>query len=134
MRKVAVNQIIESLLKTGAFYKQCETICDRFDIPMLNYPKLVTLKKMGATKFLMYKYLKTEEGASGYSPLNRCIELMEGQTELLCFACVMLYQHNKQHEAKGVFVRQNLTAKDFEKAYQFTSNKDNHSGIGKQLE
>lgn len=91
------------------------------------------MKKQGAVRYHMYKFLKTDPSSPDYRGLDRIVELFMGLKDILCYACAMLFQFNRKMEAKGIVVRNGLTPEDFLEAYSMFPKKLNHAHVGKDL-
>jgi hypothetical protein len=77
----------------------------------------VNHKKTGSVRFYLNQYLKKKSNDWLYRGLNRVEELFKGLPEYLVKLCEILVNEKRMDEAKGVYVRNNLTVADFEKSF-----------------
>ena len=113
--------------------KMCESICERFEVPLEKFPILASMKKQAAVRYHLSKYLREKPETNEYKGLDRVIELFLGLKEVLCYACQLLWQANRQHEAAGIAMRNHVTPEDFVQAYEHFSKKHNYAWIGQEI-
>ena len=58
-----------------------------------------------------------------YKGLDRVEEMFLGLPDQLTILCELLFNSNKKHEAKGIFLRHNLKYQNFEKVFKFSNKK-----------
>ena len=97
--------------------KACDGLCTKFGLSIDDYPQLVNYKKTGSVRFYLNQYLKKKTTDWQYRGLNRVEELFKGLPEYLVKLCEILVNEKRMDEAKGVYVRNNLTVANFEKAF-----------------
>lgn len=67
--------------------KMCESICERFEVPIEKFPILMAMKKQSAVRYHLSKYLKERPDSTDYKGLDRIVELFYGLKDVLCYAC-----------------------------------------------
>lgn len=129
-KRELITKMIEGKSKEGL--KNADTICSKLDLPLDDFPILVSNKIRSSATYFCHR---TERKAADpeHMPLNRVEELMHGCPEQLIHLVVFLYDKGGDHKmyAKGVYVRNNLTQKDFQD-YPLDSKK--FAGVAKDLE
>lgn len=58
--------------------------------------------------FFLQNYLKKNININDFRGLDRVEEIFEGLPDLLAMVCEVLFNKNKEHEAKGIYLRHKL--------------------------
>tara|TARA_B110000285_G_C15076368_1_gene590980 strand:- start:1210 stop:1512 length:303 start_codon:yes stop_codon:yes gene_type:complete len=99
--------LIKKILK-GNNTKIAETLCGKFDIPIDDFPQIVSEKKKGSIRFYLSSYLKKNQGDVAFRGLNRVEEMFHGLPEYLVMLCEALAKENRMDEVKGIYIRNGL--------------------------
>lgn len=95
--------------------KVADQLCQKFEIPLENYPKLVEQKIKNAVRFFMGNFLRKKEDEKEYMALDRIENIFEGMKDCQAHLCEQLFYSGKRMEAKGVFDRCKLKAEEVNK-------------------
>jgi hypothetical protein len=114
--KIQKEIISELLAKNFTKHsKVAENLCEKFDIPLENYPDLVENKIRGGVRFFLNNFLRKKEDDKEYMGLDRVENLFDGIKECQAHLCEQLWFAGKKMEAKGVFERQKLKPEEVSK-------------------
>ena len=109
--------MIKSLLKKNGSTKAAETLLTAFGMDIDDFPQIVENKKIGAVRFFLGSYLQKKPSHVDYRGLDWVEDLFKGLPEYLVIVCDLLFKAGKIHEAKGIFIRHNLSVKDFNTSF-----------------
>ena len=82
--------------------------------------------------YYLGQYLNKKEKHPDYRGLNRIEEFFYGLNDMLCIICLELMKNGRVHEAKGIYLRNNLSVEDFIETFKGSGIKI--LGIAEQLD
>jgi len=110
MQKDLVDQLLESNFNKNS--KAADSLCQKFDIPLEDYPLLVDQKKRNSVRFFLGNFLRKKEEDKEYMALDRIENLFIGLNDCQAHLCEQLFFAGRKMEAKGVFDRAKLEAEE----------------------
>ena len=110
MQKDLVDQLLESNFNKNS--KAADSLCQKFDIPLEDYPLLVDQKKRNSVRFFLGNFLRKKEEDKEYMALDRIENLLIGLNDCQAHLCEQLFFAGRKMEAKGVFDRAKLEAEE----------------------
>ena len=91
-----------------------KTLCDLFDVKMEDKPILVEILKQKSVGFHTQMYLYRKPEHPEYKGLHRIEDLLVGKHYEMACLISSLVRAGKLHEAKGLFLRNNIPRETFE--------------------
>ena len=110
-------QLIERFTKRNyeKNVKKVEMLLKKFDVPIEEYPPIVIeLNKFNNINYYLQFYIRKKHPNNEVWGLDKLEDLFKDDKEYLSMLCYRLFS-KRPHEAKGVFIRGELTADDFTK-------------------
>lgn len=75
LKRTVLTGLINRLTGEEKTMKMCESICERFEVPLEKFPILTSMKKQAAVRYHLSKYLREKPETNEYKGLDRVIEL-----------------------------------------------------------
>lgn len=106
-----INNLLKRDIKKHA--KICEHYCNSFSIDINDFAILAERKHLNTITKAVSSHMNLQRYHRDYAGAEQVEDSFKGQKDMLILLCHHLLENNRTVEAKGVCVRNNLTAQDF---------------------